>query len=132
MRSKTWHYIKAGVKLHVPAALSFGKERPKEPLSEPIPEPVWREFQKKISPPPAGNLREFPRFFSSSPSRYTAYATPANRIILKRILEDMTPGGGSKNSCSVNQLINQLCYYRIVMCSTPVVEVEAMSSAPLQ
>ena len=44
----------------------------------------------------------------------------------------MAPGGGSGNSCSVKEFINELCYYRIVMSSTPVVEVEAMSSATLQ
>jgi hypothetical protein len=42
----------------------------------------------------------------------------------------MAPGGGSENSVSVKEFINQLCYYRIVMSSTPVFKVDAMSSAP--
>jgi hypothetical protein len=44
----------------------------------------------------------------------------------------MVLGGGSENSDSVKEFINQLCYYRIVMGSTPVVKVDAMSCAPLQ
>jgi hypothetical protein len=44
----------------------------------------------------------------------------------------MTPGGGSEDPGSVKEFINQLCYYRVVMGSAPVVEVDAMSSAPLQ
>jgi len=44
----------------------------------------------------------------------------------------MASGGGSEKSCSVKDFINEPCYYRIVMSSTPVVEVEALSSAPLQ
>lgn len=99
------------MKLHAPAASSVGEERPKEPVSEPIPEPVCREFQKKNLPSSCRkSKKKFPRFSSSSPNRYTAYAAPANRIILKRILQDMAPGGGSENSGSVKEFTNELCY----------------------
>ena len=97
---------KAGVKLHVPAAISVGED-PRKSLCRGQFKSLCRgqfksrsggNIRRKIPPPPAGNLKEFPRFSSPSPSGYTAYATPANPIILKRVLQDMTPGGGSEDS----------------------------------